>query len=86
MELLEAIQNRKSIRKFKPEPVPRIMLEEILQATLRAPSAINTQPWECWVVGEKRSNDWAANCMPKQQREATRVQILCFLKDGKRPT
>ena len=51
MELLEAIQNRRSIRRFKPEPVPRTMLEEILQAALRAPSAINTQPWECWVVG-----------------------------------
>ena len=51
MELLEAIHNRKSIRKFKPDPVPRVMLEGILQAALRAPSAINTQPWECWVVG-----------------------------------
>ena len=51
MELLEAIQNRKSIRKFKPDPVPRVMLEEILRAALRAPSSINTQPWECWVVG-----------------------------------
>ncbi len=51
MELLEAIQNRKSIREFKPDPVPRVLLQEILQAALRAPSAINTQPWECWVVG-----------------------------------
>jgi len=51
MELLEAIQNRKSIRMFKPDSVPRVMLEEILQASLRAPSAINTQPWECWVAG-----------------------------------
>jgi len=51
MELLEAIQNRKSIRQFKADPVPRVILEEILQAALRAPSAINTQPWECWVAG-----------------------------------
>ena len=51
MELLEAIQNRKSIRKFKPDLVPRVILEEILQAALWAPSAINTQPWECWVAG-----------------------------------
>jgi nitroreductase len=50
MELLEAIQNRKSIRKFKPDPVSRVLLQEILHAALRAPSAINTQPWECWVV------------------------------------
>jgi nitroreductase len=51
MNLLEAIENRKSIRKFKPDPLSRVMLQEILQAALRAPSAINTQPWECWVVG-----------------------------------
>lgn len=51
MKLLEAIENRKSIRKFKPDPLSRVMLEEIFQAAIRAPSAINTQPWECWVVG-----------------------------------
>jgi len=51
MKLLEAIENRKSIRKFKPDPLSRVVLQEILQAALRAPSAINTQPWECWVVG-----------------------------------
>jgi nitroreductase len=51
MNLLEAIENRKSIRQFKPDPLSRVMVQEILQAALRAPSAINTQPWECWVVG-----------------------------------
>jgi nitroreductase len=51
MEILRAIQERKSIRKFKPDPVPREMIEEILQAAQRSPSAINTQPWECWVAG-----------------------------------
>lgn len=51
MELWEAIQERRSIRQFKPEPVPKSLLQDILQAAQRAPSAINTQPWECWVVG-----------------------------------
>ncbi len=51
MELLEAIQTRRSIRQFRPDPVPRALLQEILQAALRAPSSINTQPWECWVAG-----------------------------------
>ena len=51
MELREAIQERKSIRKFRSEPVAKTILQEILQAALRAPSAINTQPWECWVAG-----------------------------------
>lgn len=54
MELLEAIQTRRSIRQFRPDPVPRALLQEILQAALRAPSSINTQPWECWVAGENR--------------------------------
>ena len=51
MELITAIEERKSIRKFKSDPVPRAILEEILEIALRAPSAINTQPWEFWVVG-----------------------------------
>jgi len=51
MDLLQAIQERRSVRKFKPDQLPRAVLEEILQSALRAPSAINTQPWECWVVG-----------------------------------
>jgi len=51
MELLKAIQERRSIRKFKSDPVSKAILQEILQAALRSPSAINTQPWECWVVG-----------------------------------
>jgi len=51
MDVLQAIHERKSIRQFRPDPVPRDLLQDILQAALRAPSAINTQPWECWVVG-----------------------------------
>ncbi len=51
MELLEVIHERRSIRKFKSDPVPRSLLQQILQAALRAPSSVNTQPWECWVAG-----------------------------------
>ena len=50
MEILEAIQNRKSIRDFKPDPVPREILENILEISLRAPSGVNKQPWELAVL------------------------------------
>ncbi|UCD70883.1 MAG: nitroreductase [Syntrophobacterales bacterium] len=53
MELIEAIEGRKSIRAFKPDPVPRKMIENILQLAIKAPSAINLQPWEFTVVGGK---------------------------------
>jgi len=50
MEILEAIQNRKSIRDFKPDPVPRELLEKILKLALRAPSGVNKQPWELAIL------------------------------------
>lgn len=55
MDLLQAIQERKSVRGFKPDPVPREKIEELLRLALRAPSAINLQPWEIIVVtGEEK--------------------------------
>lgn len=46
MEVTEAIKQRHSIRAFKPDPVPRDILEKIMEQALRAPSWANTQPWE----------------------------------------
>ena len=53
MELIETIEERKSIRAFKPDPVPREMIEKILLLATKAPSAINLQPWELTVVAGK---------------------------------
>lgn len=50
MDVIEAIKLRKSIRDFKPDPVPKKVLQEILQVAGRAPSAENTQPWEFTVI------------------------------------
>ncbi len=55
MDTLEAIASRRSIRKFKPDPVPRELVERLLEATVQAPSGKNRQPWWFVVVeGEKR--------------------------------
>jgi len=50
MELLEAISKRRSIRKFKPDPVEDEKLELILEAGRQAPSWANTQCWRFVVV------------------------------------
>lgn len=50
MDLIDAIKTRKSIRGYKPDPVPKEVLEEILEVSIRAPSAMNTQPWEITIV------------------------------------
>ena len=55
MDLLKAINERKSARAFRPDPVPRETIEEILKVAICAPSAINLQPWEFIVVtGEEK--------------------------------
>jgi len=53
MDILEAIRARKSIRGYKPAPVPKGILREIIDIATRAPSAMNTQPWEITVVTGK---------------------------------
>ena len=55
MDVEQAIRERRSIRAFKPDPVQREKIEEVLRLAICAPSAINLQPWEFTVVvGEER--------------------------------
>jgi len=53
MNVIEAMRLRKSIRRFKPEPVSMEILTEILEVAARAPSGKNAQPWEITVVTGK---------------------------------
>jgi nitroreductase len=56
MNVLEAIAQRRSIRKFKDQPVPDGIIEQILHAATLAPSGKNRQPWRFYVVkGAKRA-------------------------------
>jgi nitroreductase len=55
MDLLKAIQERKSIRAFKTDHIPKDKIEAVLNLAIHAPSAINLQPWEFTIVtGEER--------------------------------
>jgi nitroreductase len=53
MDVLEAIRTRRSIRKYRPEPIPDEKLETILEAARLAPSAANRQPWRFVVVEDR---------------------------------
>lgn len=50
MEIFQAVTTRRSIRKFRPDPVPEGLIREIIEAARWSPSWANTQPWEIWVV------------------------------------
>ncbi len=56
MDVYEALQERRSVRGFRPEPIPEATLHRIFDAAQRAPSWCNIQPWRVWVSsGETRA-------------------------------
>ncbi len=50
MEMSEAIRGRRSIRRFKNDPVPKETLEKVLELAQWAPSAMNMQDWRFVVL------------------------------------
>ena len=57
MELIQAIEERRSIRTFRAEKVPRETIEQLLTLATKAPSGKNRQPWRFVVVQGKRKNE-----------------------------
>ena len=50
MEYQEVVMGRRSIRGFLDKPVSKQMVNEVLSMAIRAPSSLNTQPWNFYVV------------------------------------
>jgi len=50
MDVEEAIRGRRSIRRYRPDPVPDELVRELLDAARWSPSWRNTQMWHIWVV------------------------------------
>ncbi len=69
MDALTCILTRKSVRKFLPDPAPRPLLEEILEAAQHAPSYRNSQPWEAVVVSGAKKEALSALLTGLEERE-----------------
>jgi nitroreductase len=54
VDVFEAIQRRRSVRSYLPDPIPKDKLEKILEAARLSPSAGNIQPWHFIVVMDER--------------------------------
>ncbi len=55
--LMTAIAGRASVRNYLPEPIPRQVLEDLLQAAVRAPTAIHEEPWAFVVIHDRNLLD-----------------------------
>lgn len=72
MQTIDAISNRRSIRKFLDTPVPQNLIEMVIQAGTMAPSAKNRQPWRFVVVENEKQDMLQAmkNGIEREKRES----------------
>jgi len=64
------LRSRYSVRKFKPQPVPREALEHILETTTWSPSAHNAQPWRFVLLESAEAREKLGTALGKQLEQA----------------
>lgn len=74
-EFLKLARKRRSIRKFKPDPVPEEYLEKILEAARWAPSGANGQPWEFIVIKNQETKRKLAEAYHRYQEITLSVEM-----------
>ncbi|WP_027718194.1 nitroreductase family protein [Desulfovirgula thermocuniculi] len=62
MELKEVLLRRRSIRRFRPDPVPEEYIMELLEAARLAPSGTNLQPWRFVIVESREMRQRLSEC------------------------
>jgi nitroreductase len=86
MDVMDVIKGRRSIRKYKPDPVPEKALHTLMEAVRWTPSWANTQCWEVIVVKDPKVKSELSTALPKgnpalsSMTEAPLVLVLCGKK------
>ena len=79
--------SRRSIRRYENRPIPRTLIEQLLEAAIWAPSAHNRQPWRFAVITQHETKDRLARAMGRRLRrdlEADNVPEPVIAKDVNR--
>jgi nitroreductase len=77
MELFEAIKSRRSIRKFRSEPIPNHYVDELLEAGRLAPSGTNLQPTRYVIIRTEEAREKLKGCTPLPFVAQAPVVIAC---------
>jgi len=86
MDLMEAIKGRRSIRKYKPDPVPEEVFHTLMNSVRWSPSWANTQCWEVVAIKDPNVKSELATALPKgnpalsSMASAPLVLVLCGKK------
>jgi len=81
MDLFEAIEKRRSIRSYKPTPIPNEHLKKILEAARLAPSGKNLQPWRFIIVRDPERKRMLAEAAMNQMFIAEADVVTVALSD-----
>jgi len=83
MDTLEAVGRRRSIRKFKPDPVERGLITQVLEAARLAPSGSNVQPWKFVVVRSAQKREFLCEAAYGQSMFRQAPVVVVALGDRK---
>ncbi len=83
MSVLKVIQERRSVRKYKKDPIPEDVLQRVLEAARLAPSGKNYQPWKFIVVQNEELKEKLAQASAEQffMAEAPIIIVGCGFPD-----
>ncbi len=73
-EFLELAKRRRSIRKFKPDPISDEWVEKMIEAARWAQSGANAQPWEFIVIKDKKIKDEIVRLYEKGHQQVWNVE------------
>lgn len=84
MKVLDVIQKRRSVRKYKEDPIPEKALLRVLEAARLAPSGKNFQPWKFIIVKDKALKEKLAQASAGQffMAEAPIIIVGCGFPDN----
>ena len=79
MEFFDALEKRRSVRKYLPESVPREVMEKAFSAALLAPNSSNLQPWEIYQVTSPEKRAALVTACFDQSSAATAAELVVFI-------
>jgi nitroreductase len=84
--LLTLVKNRRTVRKFKPDPLPEGYVEKIIEVARWAPSGFHTQPWEFIIVQNKKVKDAIVGALDRYAPPIKNIKPGARLSDASQPS
>ena len=80
--LFEIINTTRAIKRLKPDPVPLDLIRKVLDAGTKAPSGVNTQPWEFLVVTDEEAKQFVQKRYLRYANERFRALVDSLAGDS----